>query len=91
MAGLSRRHFLSRGSMTVAAVGMAGSLPAITTVATSAEPEATATVESGSALDGPLVAQVTNLQQGAISVFSGEQEFQIFDRDLAAKLFNAAK
>ncbi|MBV9485397.1 MAG: hypothetical protein JO246_05015 [Frankiaceae bacterium] len=77
--------------MTVVAAGVAGSMPAIATTATSAAPEASVALEEGSALEGPLIAQVTNLQQGAISLFSGEQEFQIFDRDLAAKLFNAIK
>jgi len=90
MTGISRRSLLSRGSLTVMAAGIAGSMPAITAAADSAAPETQATLDEGAALDGPLVAQITNLKQGAISVFSGEQEFQIYDKSLAAKLFNAA-
>src|SRR5581483_8048725 len=59
MSGLSRRSFLSRGSLTVVAAGVAGSMPAITAAATGAAPEVQATLDDGTALDGPLVAQVT--------------------------------
>lgn len=91
MSNLSRRNFLGRGSLTVVGVGVAASLPMASTVVTAAEPEAEATIQDGAALDGPLIAQVTDLERGAISLFSGENEFSITDKGLAAKLFNAAK
>jgi hypothetical protein len=91
MSGLSRRNFLSQGSLTVVAAGVVGAMPAVTTVTTAATPEADAAVDDGAALEGPLVAHVTDLQRGLISLYSGEQEVQIYDKALAAKLFNAVK
>jgi hypothetical protein len=91
MPELNRRSFLGRSSLTVVAAGMAGTLPVAATAITAASPEADATLQEGSALDGPLIAQVTDLENGAISLFSGESEFSIVDKNLAAKLFNATK
>lgn len=94
MSSLSRRGFLGRGSLTVVAAGVASALPALPAVVTTAgseEPEIQSTVEDGAALEGPLVAHVTDLQRGAISLYSGEREFSIIDKGLAARLFNAAR
>lgn len=91
MPDLSRRNFLGRSSLTVVAAGIAGTLPMTTSAVTAASPEVENTLQEGSALDGPLIAQVTDLENGAISLFSGESEFSIVDKNLAAKLFNATK
>lgn len=90
MSDLSRRSFLGRSSMTVVAAGIATSIPVVAATSTAA-PEAEATLEDGATLEGPLIAQVTDLERGAISLFSGESEFSIIDKNLAAKLFNATK
>lgn len=93
-SALSRRLFLTRSSLTVVAAGVASAMPSIPLVVNAAEadgPEAESAVSDGDALSGPLVAHVKDLQTGEVSIYSGEREFSIVDRGLAAKLFNAAR
>lgn len=93
-SGLSRRLFLARSSMTLAAAGVVSALPALPAVVTSSEaeaPAAEAEVGEGESLVAPLVAHVKNLQTGEVSLYSGEREISVLDRGLAARLFNAAK
>jgi hypothetical protein len=94
LSGLSRRLFLTRSSLTVVAAGVVSALPALPSAVTAAETEAPAAdsaVSDTDALSGPLIAHVKDLQTGEVSLYSGEREFSIVDRGLAAKLFNAAK
>jgi hypothetical protein len=93
-SGLSRRFFLTRGSLTVVAAGVVSAMPALPAVVTTAETEAPAAeseVGAGETLAEPLVAQVKNLQTGEMSLYSGTREISILDKGLAARLFNAAK
>jgi hypothetical protein len=93
-SGLSRRIFLARSSLTLAAAGVVSALPALPAVVTSTEAEAPAAeseVGEGETLAAPLIAHVKNLQTGEVSLYSGEREISVLDRGLAARLFNAAK
>ncbi len=93
-SGLSRRFFLTRGSLTVVAAGVVSAMPALPAVVTTAETEAPAAeseIGAGTTLAEPLVAQVKNLQTGEMSLYSGTREISILDKGLAARLFNAAK
>jgi hypothetical protein len=104
MATLSRRLFMKRSGMTVAAAAVVGSgLPSILSSGAGEAPEvegdASATaVEStaGSASAGaanmsqPVLAQVKNVSTGEISIYSGEQEITYLDPEMAARLVRAA-
>jgi hypothetical protein len=96
LGGLTRRAFIKTGSITAAAVGLAGAVPGLAGVVTAGSAEAPE-VESGAvqtegaagALAQPLVAQVKDLGTGEISLFQGEQELVIKDPGLARQLFTA--
>jgi hypothetical protein len=91
---MSRRILLTRSSLGLAAAGVAGLMPVVPAaiaVAESDAPDAEATIGEGESLAAPLVAQVKNLETGEVSIFSGLREISVFDRGLAARLFNAAK
>jgi hypothetical protein len=94
LSGLSRRLFLTKSSLTVVAAGVVSAMPALPSAVTAAETEAPAAdsaISDTDALSGPLIAHVKDLQTGEVSLYSGQREFSIVDRGLAAKLFNAAK
>ena len=98
MGPLSRRGFLGKGSMTMAAAGLMASAPvgAITTLlgsgeAPALEGETTDLTELGSVVDGPVVAHIRDLATGEISVFTGEREVVIRDASVAARLLRAIK
>jgi hypothetical protein len=85
MATISRRKLLASGSLAVVATGVATALPAPAAAAARSEPPADAH------LDGPLIAHVTDVKRGRISVYVDDREIQITDRDLAARLFTATR
>ncbi len=99
MPELSRRAFLIGGSVGAAAVAVASAIPSLPTVVGTAEADAPAAQDETAVLAGaelpsagqPLVAHVTDLRSGAISLFVGEQEFTMRDPRLAGRLFAAAK
>ena len=92
---VNRRDFLIRGSAAVAAVGagtLVSGLPA----------SAGASEAPGSSPDGetelpqgdttlPLVARIRDVRTGEIDLFLGDREVTCRDRQLAARLFNAAQ
>ena len=96
MTDISRRRFLGRGSLTVAAATAvaatpAGVLPALITASEDApltEDEVASVTGSG---EGALVAHVKDLAAGEISVFSGTKEIVIRDPTVAARLARAVK
>jgi len=95
MSELSRRVFLARSSVAVAAAGLATALPGLSPGLATAEDEAPA-VESGSAgeagaMTEPLVAHVRDLASGEIGLFSGTREVVFRDPGLANRLFNASR
>lgn len=98
MAPLSRRGFLGKGSMTMAAAGLMASAPAGAIGALlgsggapALEDGTTDLSELGSAVDGPVVAHIRDLGAGEISVFAGEREVVIRDAAVAARLLRALK
>jgi hypothetical protein len=100
MPHLSRRSFMKRGGLTVAAAAMATpALPSFLSTTSSEAPEidgdasgaaAESTAGASSSLSQPLVAQVKNAATGEISIYSGTQEITYQDRDMAARLVQAA-
>jgi len=96
MSEFSRRAFLTRGSIAVAAAGVVTSIPNLTSAlaAGSAEaPAAEAAVAEGGAatMSEPLIAHVRDLASGEIGLFSGEREVVFHDPTLATRLFNASR
>jgi hypothetical protein len=79
MSDPSRRGFLLLAGTGVAAVGAAAVAPA---AFAESEPG-----EAGSStVQGPLVAYVTDLNKGEVSVMMGEREVVVHDRALCASL-----
>jgi hypothetical protein len=99
MPELSRRTFLIRGSLGAAAIAAGTAIPGLPTLLTTTEEEApavddaatTAAAASTPSVTEPLIAHITDLRSGAMSLFMGEQEFAINDPGLANRLFGAAK
>jgi hypothetical protein len=99
MSEFSRRKFLTHGSVGVAIAGAAAAIPGLPSLLVSAEGDApavenaaTTVGEDGAApsLAEPLVAHVTDMQTGQISLFLGQREVIYNDPALAARLLNAA-
>ncbi|HTT85910.1 MAG TPA: hypothetical protein VMF60_00960 [Acidimicrobiales bacterium] len=94
---MSRRTFLGRGSLAVAAAGVLSSVPGLTSLlgaADSEAPAADATVagaDAGATLSDPLVAHVRDLSTGEISLFNGTREVVVRDPQLAGRLARAAR
>ena len=95
---VSRRAFLGRGSLAVAAAGVLSTVPGLSGLLGAAEtegPAADASVagaDAGAAnLSEPLVAHVRDLSTGEISVFNGTQEVVVRNPQLANQLARAAR
>jgi hypothetical protein len=96
--GLSRRTFLRRGTFTAAAIAVAGSVPGLSTLVTTTAADspavdtgvASAADDSG-ALAEPLVAHVTDLSTGEISLYQGEREVVVRSPALVRSLMSAAR
>lgn len=97
MAPFSRRTFLIRGSLGAAAAAVASALPGLPTLATTALNEAPAAEDTAPAVaddvatSEPLIAHVTDLRAGQLSVFVGEREYAVVDRGLVSRLVQATK
>jgi hypothetical protein len=97
MAGVSRRTFLGKGSLAVAAAGVLSSVPGLSGLLGAAETEAPAADASvagdaGAAnLSEPLVAHVRDASTGEISLFNGTREVIVRDPQLAGRLVRAAR
>jgi hypothetical protein len=100
MAGVSRRTFLGRGSIAVAAAGVLSSVPGLSGLLSAGEteaPAADASVVGGDAgagaanLSDPLVAHVRDLSTGEISVFNGTREVIVRNPQLASQLARAVR
>jgi len=89
MAKLARRGFLKRTTASVATIGVMASVPAALTALSDA-PQITETagtdLSSLSLAEGPLVAHISNLATGEISLLSGTQEIVFRDPDLVMRL-----
>ena len=96
MSGISRRSFLSKGSMTLVAGGAISAIPGLGSVLTSSESEAAGAVATDAEVasanaTAPVVAHIQDLRNGLISVYHGEREISITDRGLAARLYRATR
>jgi hypothetical protein len=99
MPGLSRRSFLGRSSLALAAGGLATALPGLGSILEAAPAEAPeiegaaseGEVAVANDLDGPMIAHVKDLRTGEISVYQGEQEVSFKDPGLAARLYRASR
>ena len=98
MAGVTRRTFLGRGSMAVAAAGVLSSVPGLSSLLSAGDAEAPAAdasiagADAGAAnLSEPLVAHVRDLSTGEISLFNGTREIIVRNPQLASQLARAAR
>ena len=97
MTGVSRRTFLGRGLMAVAAAGVLSSVPGLSGLLSAGETEAPAADASvageagGADLTEPLVAHVRDLSTGEISLFNGTREVIVRNPQLASQLARAIR
>jgi hypothetical protein len=96
---LSRRSFLKRGSLGVAAVGLVSTVPGLPGLLTQVSSDAPAVDGAASetagadaaALSEPLVVHVRDLQTGEMSLYLGEREIAYRDPQLASRLLRATR
>jgi hypothetical protein len=96
---LSRRSFIKRGSLGVAAVGLVSTvpgLPGLISQMTSDGPAvddaaADATGADAAAVTEPLVVQVRDVQSGEMSLYLGEREITYRDPLLASRILHATR
>ena len=81
MSDHTRRGFLALAGAGAAAAGAAGAAAP----ATAAPP-----IRAPAGASGPLVAYVTDMQHGELTLMVGEREVLVHDRNLAARLARAA-
>jgi hypothetical protein len=88
MEPTSRRNFLRNSSLTVAAAGVAATLPA---GAAQALADAPRPLPNDASVDEPVVAHVRDLRRGEVVLYTGEREVTITDRRLASLLYHATR
>jgi hypothetical protein len=89
MAKLTRRGFIKRTSLGAAAVGAFAVAPGLGAAITGGE---AATTELATAdLAGPLVAHVSDVASGELSVLMGTREVVIRDPELIVRLMRAVR
>ena len=86
MSEFSRRAFLIRSSVGAAAVAVGSAIPGLPSLLGTAEEDApgaddaaSSTVADAPSASQPLIAHVTDLQSGEMSLFMGEREFTVSD------------
>jgi hypothetical protein len=95
MSGYSRRSFLKKGSVVVAAAVAAPALPGLLATTSADAPEIEGEATAGAApataeVSGPVIAQLRDLASGEISIYTGTQEIVYRDPELANRLARAA-
>ena len=92
MAKLTRRGFLGQTSAGMATLGLLAAVPLATSpeMTDIAASDAAATELSAAELAGPLVAHISNLATGEISLMAGTREIIYRDPELVARLLRAA-
>jgi hypothetical protein len=89
MKDLSRRRFLSHGSLGLAAASLLALVPGMSAamkLKVGAPKAGARTAIAG----GPLVAHVRDLATGEIAFLVGSERFIVYDRELAVRLHSAA-
>ena len=88
MSDLTRRRFLTRGSIGVALAGLLAVVPGLANVRLFAGTN----VPAGRSRNGePLVAHVRDLASGEIALLVGTEQIIVRDSDLALRLYAAAR
>ena len=84
--------------MGAAAIAVGSALPGLPGLLSEAEGDAPTADDAAStalaatpSMTQPLIAHITDLQSGEMSLYLGEQEFAVKDPGLAGRLFGAAK
>ncbi len=89
MAKLARRGFLKRTTASVATIGVMASVPAALTAMSDA-PQITETAQadlsSFALVEGPMIAHVSNVATGEVSLLVGTQEIIFRDPELVMRL-----
>jgi len=86
---VSRRAFLSRGSLGVALAGALAVVPGMTAIL---KLPATRSAQGGlPVMAEPLVAHLRDLNTGEISLLAGTNKVVVRDVDLASRLYAAAR
>ena len=88
MTQLSRRRFITRGSVGFALAGALAAVPGLGSVL-KLRP-ASAPIDPSSSAE-PLIAHVRDLSSGEMSLFVGTNQVIHRDADLAARLYNAVQ
>ncbi len=88
MTKLTRRSFLKQSSAGAATLGLLPAIPALATI--SRTPEA-AVPELSAASAGPMVAHVSNVATGEVTLLVGAREIVFHDRRLVARLIKASR
>ncbi len=89
MTQLSRRRFLSTGSLAAAVAGALAVVPGLSAVLRM--PSAMPASAPAAATAQPLIAHVRDLNSGEIALMVGTSHVIKRDADLAARLYNAAR
>lgn len=105
MEPMNRRRFLARGGAVIAAAGVAGVVPAVAADAAGTPrteslpgrgrapvPAPSPTGTTGSpGTDGPVVAHLTDLHAGEVTVYAGHRAVKVRDTQLANLLHHATR
>jgi hypothetical protein len=91
MEPTNRRQFLKRSTAVAAAAGVAAVAPATAAKAftTRSTHDAPPALPDDPSVDVPVVAHVTDVRKGLVSLYTGESEIKIKNRRLAAELYRA--
>lgn len=89
MAKVSRRGFIMKTSMGVATMGLFAAAPTLATEPEATDAAVTELSTSAAAISEPLIAHVSNLATGEISLLVGTQEIIYRDPELVLRLLRA--
>ena len=89
MTDLNRRSFLKQTSVGAATLGLLSSLPALAAIPDS--PQATKPEVPAAAFGGPLIAHVSDVATGEVTLLVGAREIISHDPQLVARLTKAAR
>ncbi len=96
MGVLNRRQFINRGTIAVAAAGVAAAVPGLSGLFEADAPDLAPAAEVGTedavpSMSDPVVARVTDAGSGEVQLFFGKSSLTVNDPQLAARLVRAAR
>ncbi len=96
MGVLNRRQFINRGTIAVAAAGVAAAAPGLSGLFEADAPDLAPAAEVGTedavpSMSDPVVARVTDAGSGEVQLFFGKSSLTVNDPQLAARLVRAAR